>query len=84
MACLLPIVLKQFKKEGWLSGLKQKFTKLPKRKFPGVRIPLLPPLYKINKYIFYAEVAQLVEHHLAKVDVEGSSPFFRSIFGRVA
>ena len=25
-----------------------------------------------------ADVAQLVEHHLAKVDVEGSSPFIRS------
>ena len=28
---------------------------------------------------FYAGVAQLVEHHLAKVDVEGSNPFARSI-----
>jgi hypothetical protein len=27
-----------------------------------------------------AEVAQLVEHHLAKVRVAGSSPVFRSIF----
>jgi hypothetical protein len=27
-----------------------------------------------------AGVAQLVEHHLAKVDVEGSNPFARSIF----
>ena len=27
---------------------------------------------------FIASVAQLVEHHLAKVDVEGSSPFARS------
>ena len=27
----------------------------------------------------YAGVAQLVEHHLAKVDVEGSNPFARSI-----
>ena len=26
-----------------------------------------------------ASVAQLVEHHLAKVDVEGSNPFARSI-----
>ena len=26
-----------------------------------------------------AGVAQLVEHHLAKVDVEGSNPFARSI-----
>ena len=28
----------------------------------------------------FAGVAQLVEHHLAKVDVEGSNPFARSIF----
>ena len=27
----------------------------------------------------YAEVAQLVERHLAKVDVAGPSPVFRSI-----
>ena len=27
-----------------------------------------------------ASVAQLVEHHLAKVDVEGSNPFARSNF----
>ena len=29
---------------------------------------------------FVAGVAQLVEHHLAKVDVEGSNPFARSNF----
>jgi hypothetical protein len=28
----------------------------------------------------FAGVAQLVEHHLAKVDVEGSNPFARSKF----
>ena len=27
----------------------------------------------------FAGVAQLVEHHLAKVDVEGSNPFARSM-----
>ena len=32
--------------------------------------------------IFDASVAQLVELHLAKVVVEGSSPFARSIFPR--
>ena len=31
-----------------------------------------------------AGVAQLVEHHLAKVDVEGSNPFARSIARAVA
>ena len=30
--------------------------------------------------IEFAGVAQLVEHHLAKVDVEGSNPFARSKF----
>src|SRR6478609_11030765 len=29
-----------------------------------------------------ASVAQLVEHHLAKVNVEGSNPFARSIFSQ--
>ena len=34
---------------------------------------------------FFAEVAQLVEHNLAKVRVAGSSPVFRSFFfARVA
>ncbi|ACT69766.1 hypothetical protein NRI_0796 [Neorickettsia risticii str. Illinois] len=28
---------------------------------------------------FQAEVVQLVERNLAKVEVEGSSPFFRSL-----
>ena len=32
------------------------------------------------EYSFYAEVAQLVEHNLAKVRVAGSSPVFRSCF----
>ena len=31
-----------------------------------------------NKAVVYAEVAQLVEHNLAKVRVAGSSPVFRS------
>ena len=31
------------------------------------------------EYSFYAEVAQLVEHNLAKVRVAGSSPVFRSL-----
>ena len=29
---------------------------------------------------YFAEIAQLVEHNLAKVGVAGSSPVFRSIF----
>ena len=33
-----------------------------------------PPLH------FFAEIAQLVEHNLAKVGVAGPSPVFRSIF----
>ncbi len=35
---------------------------------------------KRKRINFHAGVAQLVEHHLAKVDVEGSNPFARSIF----
>ena len=38
-----------------------------------------PPLhYIVNKKL--AEIAQLVEHDLAKVGVAGSSPVFRSFF----
>ncbi len=28
--------------------------------------------------MFFAKVAQLVEHHVANVRVDGSNPFFRS------
>ena len=39
-----------------------------------------PPLHiVINVFYFSAEIAQLVEHDLAKVGVAGSSPVFRSI-----
>ena len=31
-----------------------------------------------SNFAFYAEIAQLVEHNLAKVRVAGSSPVFRS------
>ena len=34
-----------------------------------------PPLH-----LLFAEIAQLVEHNLAKVGVAGPSPVFRSIF----
>ena len=39
-----------------------------------------PPLHMQNseEIILYAEIAQLVEHDLAKVGVAGSSPVFRS------
>jgi hypothetical protein len=33
---------------------------------------------------YYAGIAQLVEHYLAKVDVEGSNPFSRSIYAWIA
>ncbi len=36
-----------------------------------------PPLHS---FIQVAEIAQLVEHNLAKVGVAGPSPVFRSIF----
>ena len=37
-----------------------------------------PPLHTFYKY--NAEIAQLVEHNLAKVGVAGPSPVFRSFF----
>ena len=37
-----------------------------------------PPLHHL--FFFVAEIAQLVEHDLAKVGVAGSSPVFRSFF----
>ena len=40
---------------------------------------LLEFLFKKEDCARFAGVAQLVEHHLAKVDVEGSNPFARSI-----
>ena len=32
-------------------------------------------------FTFFAEIAQLVEHNLAKVGVAGPSPVFRSLIG---
>ena len=40
---------------------------------------MLEPKTITNILEGFAGVAQLVEHHLAKVDVEGSNPFARSI-----
>ena len=37
-----------------------------------------PPLHSL--YFIQAEIAQLVEHDLAKVGVAGPSPVFRSFF----
>ena len=37
-----------------------------------------PPLHTF--VLFVAEIAQLVEHNLAKVGVAGPSPVFRSFF----
>jgi hypothetical protein len=49
------------------------------RKFVAIIISLSFCLKRKNVSRF-AGVAQLVEHHLAKVDVEGSNPFARSNF----
>ena len=38
----------------------------------------------VSRFLPYAVVAQLVECHLAKVDVAGPSPVYRSIFAGVA
>ena len=38
----------------------------------------LPPTKKITRAFYHAAVIQLVECHLAKVDVTGSSPVRRS------
>ena len=39
-----------------------------------------PPLHhsKLSPFFYHAEIAQLVEHNLAKVGVAGPSPVFRS------
>ncbi len=34
----------------------------------------------MRKHTYYAIVAQLVERHLAKVEIAGSSPVYRSFF----
>ena len=44
-------------------------------------VPIQPHLEKCSYQMdFTAEIAQLVEHDLAKVGVAGSSPVFRSTF----
>ena len=49
--------------------------------FGAVRVGKLPhPSLPKKFYIIHAEVAQLVEHNLAKVGVAGSSLVFRSVF----
>jgi hypothetical protein len=51
-------------------------------------VVLIQPLFlqsqKNNSSYKYAEVAHLVERDLAKVEVAGSSPVFRSLFGQIA
>ena len=34
----------------------------------------------MRRHTYYAIVAQLVERHLAKVEIAGSSPVYRSFF----
>ena len=41
-----------------------------------------PPLHIKISNLYFAEIAQLVEHNLAKVGVAGPSPVFRSFFIR--
>ncbi len=48
-----------------------------------MRFLYLQPKRTINKVLLEAEVAQLVEHDLAKVGVAGSSPVFRSEISRL-
>ena len=44
----------------------------------------MPSAAKISQSLQnFAEIAQLVEHNLAKVGVAGSSPVFRSTFQKV-
>ena len=43
-------------------------------------VPLQPHLAKCSLQRIIAEIAQLVEHNLAKVGVAGPSPVFRSTF----
>jgi hypothetical protein len=58
----------------WFFGFAEKKIKLPQKKFPDYKICVyLQPQFQPN-----AEIAQLVEHDLAKVGVAGSSPVFRS------
>ena len=40
-------------------------------------------LLLFTHFYFLAEIAQLVEHDLAKVGVAGPSPVFRSFFGKI-
>ena len=54
------------------------YQNLEENKYPDGVIIYLSFNPKRKMVIGFAGVAQLVEHHLAKVDVEGSNPFARS------
>ena len=61
------------KTPGWRRG--QVVRQRPAKPSPPVRIRASPPDLKTK----YADMAQLVEHHLAKVRVAGSNPVVRSM-----
>ena len=70
----------QITKIGWISSFFEK--KFPKSlSVPKKALPLHSHLEKCPfERDKIAEIAQLVEHNLAKVGVAGPSPVFRSIY----
>ena len=60
----------------WRRG--QVVRQRPAKPSPPVRIWASPPTWNL-----YADMAQLVEHHLAKVRVAGSNPVVRSMISRI-
>ncbi len=65
------------KTPGWRRG--QVVRQRPAKPSPPVRIRASPPIEALTTYQ-HADMAQLVEHHLAKVRVAGSNPVVRSIY----
>ena len=58
----------------------KKFGHVKKKQYFCTRFREATIFYLIQRFKKNAEIAQLVEHNLAKVGVAGPSPVFRSIY----
>ena len=65
---------------GWKESMKRKIMKKNRKKFAVSKKNVTFASAFREMPIGIAEIAQLVEHNLAKVGVAGPSPVFRSTF----